>query len=146
MENILEEEIVKLRQDRNSAYGLLGNLMKCGWRDVEVILEMERIWLDAIEMAQEIAEDVGGPVGFGHFVMAWKEKAIESVEEDITEKQVDALRDMIIDDNYCAWGCVASYGEGMEEEAQEAFSDYVRSGEDDDRQAFLNTLKGEDDE
>ncbi len=136
----LEEEIRELRYKLSSAYGLIGDLMGCGWKDVEIILEMENIWLDSIERAQEIAE--GEPVNFGHFVMAWKEKAIESVEDDITEEETDALRDMIIDDNYCAWGSVASYGEGMDEEAQVAFAEYVRSGDDEDRQDFLETLKG----
>jgi hypothetical protein len=91
-----------------------------------------------VERAIELKEELGS-INFGNFVMAAKDKALSEVEDEIAEGDTESFRDMIIDDNYVAWGGVAAYGsyEGEDREGnqsrQELFADFVSGSLDKDR-------------
>lgn len=154
----LQEEFRKKADDLDAAYEILTAALDCGSMDVGCIIDMERNHPGTTERAKDFAEECGVPINFGCFVYGAKEMAIEEVESDLdgicedleydSKDQIkddaviekikaemeylkDSLQDMSIDDNYCAWGGVASwgsYGGEFEEEnhdLQSLFGDFV---------------------
>lgn len=109
---------------------ILCECLNCGSRDLECIYEMEKNHTGTIERAVELKEELGN-LNFGNFVMAVKEVSLTEITDNITEADKESFQDMVIDDNYMAWGTIASYGsyEGKDTEdnhrRQELFCDFV---------------------
>lgn len=129
---------------------ILSEVLECGTADIDCIIDMENNFPDMTQKAMEIKEEINTSLNFGVFVMATKEMAINEVENELTEEELESLQDMIIDDNYIAWGAVAAYGinegKGLSNKAQNLFADYIVTGEEEDKNKFLNKVKEEREE
>jgi len=134
----LRDEVPKLRDKLETAESILSSVLDCGILDLECIYDMETNHPGTVERAIELKEELGS-INFGNFVMAAKDKALSEVEDEIAEGDTESFRDMIVDDNYVAWGGVAAYGsyEGEDRERnqsrQELFADFVSGPLDKDR-------------
>ena len=134
----LRDEVPKLRDKLETAESILSYVLDCGTLDLECIYDMETNHPGTVEKAIELKEELGS-INFGNFVMAAKDKALSEVEDEIAEGDTESFRDMIVDDNYVAWGGVAAYGsyEGEDRERnqsrQELFADFVSGSLDKDR-------------
>ncbi len=134
----LRDEVPKLRDKLEAAESILSYVLDCGTLDLECIYGMETNHPGTVERAIELKEELGS-INFGNFVMAAKDKALSEVEDDIAEGDAESFRDMIVDDNYVAWGGVAAYGsyEGKDRERnqsrQELFADFISGSLDKDR-------------
>ena len=111
---------------------ILCELLNVGVSDLYAIYEMEEHHPGTIDRAFEILDEFENErPNFGFFVMAVKDWALEEVRDVITEEDAESFQDMAIDDDYAAWGPIASYGdyEGDDTEAnherQELFAEYV---------------------
>jgi len=136
-------ELIGLRRQRDGAFEIVCAAIGCGWLDVECIIEMEENFPGTIERAIELKDELG-ELNFGNFVLAVKEIALEQIEDElleISEDIFDALQDMVIDDNYAAWGGIACYGSGGYHDVQEAFADYVYSGSGEDKERVLELAR-----
>jgi hypothetical protein len=149
----LRNEVRQLRDKLEAAESILSSVLDCGTLDLGCIYSMENDHPGTIERAIELKDELGS-INFGNFVMAAKEQSLSEVEDEIAEADRESFRDMIIDDNYVAWGGVAAYGsyEGEDREEnqrrQELFAELVSGsltkdgflGEyreaDDDREGF----------
>lgn len=127
----IKDELWKTREQLRSAESILSEVIDCGTADLQCIYSMEENHPGTIDRAVDLKEELGS-INFGNFVLAVKDKALEEVEDDeISEQDKESFQDMIVDDNYVAWGGVAAYGyyEGEDKEAnerrQELFSDFV---------------------
>ena len=136
----LRDEVPKLRDKLETAESILSSVLDCGTLDLECIYDMETNHPGTVERAIELKEELGS-INFGNFVMAAKDKALSEVEDEIAEGDAESFRDMIVDDNYVAWGGVAAYGsyQGEDREGnqsrQELFADFVSGSL--DRDSFL---------
>jgi hypothetical protein len=134
----LRDEVPKLRDKLETAENILSSVLDCGTLDLECIYDMEKNHPGTVERAIELKEELGS-INFGNFVMAAKDKALSEVEDEIAEGDAESFRDMIVDDNYVAWGGVAAYGsyEGEDRERnqsrQELLADFVSGSLDKDR-------------
>jgi hypothetical protein len=134
----LRDEVPKLRDKLETAESILSYVLDCGTLDLECIYDMEENHPGTVERAIELKEELGS-INFGNFVMAAKDKALSEVEDEIAEGDTESFRDMIVDDNYVAWGGVAAYGsyEGEDREEnqnrQEVFADFISGSLDKDR-------------
>ena len=114
--------------------------------DLECIYGMEKDHPGTVERAVELKEELGS-INFGNFVMAVKETALAEVEDEVHEGDAESFRDMIVDDNYVAWGGVAAYGsyggEDKEENhrREELFSSFVSGSL--SREKFLEEYRKE---
>jgi len=111
---------------------ILCELLGVGYADLEAIYEMEQAHPGTIDRAFELFDEFPDEKpNFGFFVMAVKDQALEEVRDVITEEDAESFQDMAIDDDYAAWGGIATYGyyegEDVEEnhERQELFDEYV---------------------
>jgi len=112
---------------------ILCELLGVGVSDLNAIYEMEEAHPGTIDRALEIIDVLDGEKpNFGVFVMAVKDQALEEVRNIITMEDAESFQDMMLDDNYVAWGPIADYGDykGADIEAnrqrQELFAEYVR--------------------
>jgi len=105
----LKNEVPELRNKLETAESILSSVLDCGTLDLECIYDMEKNHRGTVERAIELKDELGS-INFGNFVMAAKEQSLSEVEDEIAEAGADSFRDMIIDDNYVAWGGVAAYG------------------------------------
>jgi hypothetical protein len=134
----LRDEVPKLRDKLETAESILSYVLDCGTLDLECIYDMETNHPGTVERAIELKEELGS-INFGNFVMAAKDKALSDVEDEIAEADTESFRDMIVDDNYVAWGGVAAYGnyDGEDREGnqnrQELFADFISGSLDKDR-------------
>ncbi len=134
----LRDEVPKLRDKLETAESILSSVLDCGTLDLECIYDMETNHPGTVERAIELKEELGS-INFGNFVMAAKDRALSEVENEIAKGDTESFRDMIVDDNYVAWGGVAAYGsyEGEDRERnqnrQELFADFVSGSLDKDR-------------
>ncbi|MFA7143434.1 MAG: hypothetical protein WC175_05625 [Candidatus Dojkabacteria bacterium] len=124
------EQITKLSSGNSVMKEILASVIRCGTRDVECIVDMCVEHPDTLEHTEEYV-DSGGSMDFGGFVYGchmaaynevsdWLDDFSDVLIEDhsdaedavVSEMQNlrDALYDLIIDDNYCAWGGLAEYG------------------------------------
>jgi hypothetical protein len=109
---------------------ILCELLGVGSSDLEAIYEMEEHHPGTIDLAFELFEDE--KPNFGSFVLAVKYQALKEIENLITSNDYDSFEDMLMDDDYVAWGAIVSYGsyEGDDVEAnrerQELFAEYVK--------------------
>jgi hypothetical protein len=126
----VQDEVLQLRDKLETAESILSSVLDCGTLDLGCIYDMEKNHFGTVERAIELKEELGS-INFGNFVMAVKDQALSEVEDEITDLDLESFRDMIIDDNYVAWGGVAAYGsyEGEDREEnqrrQELFADFV---------------------
>jgi len=111
---------------------ILCELLSVGSSDLEAIYEMEEHHPGTLDRAFELFDEFKNErPNFGFFVMAVKDRALEEVRDIITSEDAESFQDMVIDDDYVAWGPIASYGyyegEDVEEnhERQELFDEYV---------------------
>ena len=111
---------------------ILCELLGVGYADLEAIYEMEQAHPGTIDRAFELFDEFENErPNFGFFVMAVKDRALEEVRDIITSEDAESFQDMVIDDDYVAWGPITSYGyyegEDVEEnhERQELFDEYV---------------------
>jgi hypothetical protein len=128
-------------EDRlNYAEEILTSVIDCGTRDLECIFEMEKAHEGTIERAVELKDELES-FNFGNFVMAVKDKSLHEIEDlflelfeededDRAREHIDSFHDMIIDDNYCAWGGISSYGQyngedDFNQELQDRFGEFV---------------------
>lgn len=159
------KELNKTRHKLDSAETILSALDIGGSMDLECIYDMEENHSGTIEQAMAIKDDIGS-ISFGNFVMAVKDVSIEEVADTIEDyanqleksdseddnRKADELRahfesftDMIIDDNYMAWGGIADWGsyDGEDNETnhdlQQRFAEFV-TGES-TKEEFLTELK-----
>lgn len=131
-ENVLglREEVSRLRDNLQSAECILSAVLDCGTLDLECIYDVERNHSGTVDRALELKDELGS-INFGNFVMGAKDQSISEVEDEISEADAESFRDLIIDDNYVAWGGVAAYGSyrggDMEENQrrQELFASFV---------------------
>jgi hypothetical protein len=134
----LRDEVPKLRDKLETAESILSYVLDCGTLDLECIYDMETNHPGTVERAIELKEELDS-INFGNFVMAAKDKALSEVEDEIAEGDAESFRDMIVDDNYVAWGGVAAYGsyEGEDRERnqsrQELFAGFISGSLDKDR-------------
>lgn len=152
-------ELAEITNTKESAISILAEYADCGSADLGCIFDMEKNFEGTIERAFDLAKEIDGDEakpGFGHFVMAVKYQAIDDVEgdvkellevfgldaDDIWDDIYQSLSDMVIDDNYCAWGGIATYGYGkLFHEAQDAFVDWLVTGDDKHKERFLVEVK-----
>lgn len=129
----IKDELWKTREQLRSAESILSEVIDCGTADIQCIYDMEEKHSGTIDRAVDLKDELGS-INFGNFVLAVKDKSLEEIEDDddeISEQDKESFQDLIIDDNYVAWGGVAAYGyyEGEDKEAnerrQELFSDFV---------------------
>jgi len=134
----LRDEVPQLRDKLETAESILSSVLDCGTLDIECIYDMEKNHPGTVERAIELKEELGS-INFGNFVTAAKDKALSEVENEIAEGDTESFRDMIVDDNYVAWGGVAAYGsyDGEDRERnqnrQELFADFISGSLDKDR-------------
>jgi len=114
---------------------ILCELLGVGYADLEAIYEMEQAHPGTIDRAFELFDEFPDEKpNFGFFVLAVKDQALEEVRDVITEEDAESFQDMAIDDDYAAWGGIATYGyyEGEDEEEnherQELFAEYIEGG------------------
>ncbi len=147
----LRDEVPKLRDKLETAENILSYVLDCGTLDLECIYDMETNHPGTVERAIELKEELGS-INFGNFVMAAKDRALSEVEDEIVGGDTESFRDMIVDDNYVAWGGVAAYGsyEGEDREGnqnrQELFADFISGSLDRDRflEEYQRLLPGSD--
>ncbi len=158
----INEAVQKLRV----AEEILATILECGTMDVDCVLDMEVDHPGTADRALEYAQDLGCTVNFGCFVDGAKRTSVQEIDDSLDEILEDAcsnagvaeravitdemswlkesLDDLVIDDNYCAWGCIASYGiyggehEDGNHDVQEAFASFVRDSSDKD--TFLKAV------
>ena len=112
---------------------ILCEMLGVGVSELNAIYAMEEAHPGTIDRALEILDVLEGEKpNFGVFVMAVKDQALEEVRDIITVEDAESFQDMMLDDNYVAWGPIADYGDyqGKDVEAnherQELFAEYVR--------------------
>ncbi|MBI4258306.1 MAG: hypothetical protein HY619_05060 [Thaumarchaeota archaeon] len=126
----LKEELHKCNENLRSAESILCSVIDCGTSDLGCIYDMEENHNGTIDRAVELREELGS-INFGNFATAVKEKALEEVDEEVSNKDKESFQDMLIDDNYIAWGSIAAYGDYQGEDIesnhrrQELFADFV---------------------
>jgi hypothetical protein len=126
----LQDEVLQLRDKLDVAESILSSVLDCGTLDLGCVYDMEKNHPGTVERAIELKEELGR-INFGNFVMAVKDQAITEVEGEVEEGDLESFRDLIIDDNYVAWGGVAAYGtydgedRAENEERQELFASFT---------------------
>ena len=107
---------------------IISTCIGCGYADVDCIRDMVfNHDGEILDYAKEFAEDIDVPLNFGCFVEGVKKYVLEQIEPKISELMHERLSTINIDDNYCAWGRCADYGEAEEREAA-IFSEMCRDG------------------
>lgn len=112
------------------AEDLLIQILSIGSSDLEEIYMMEEYHPGTIDRDMQDEKEVYG-LNFGLFVESVKLVSKSEIEDYITEKDADSFTDMIIDDNYSAWGGIVDYGsydgKDVDEniDRQDLFVDYV---------------------
>lgn len=127
----MKDEIT-IDDNKKLAYAedMLMQILSIGSRDLEEIYRMEQNHPSTIDRAMQDEKEVYG-LNFGLFVESVKLVALSEVVDIITEKDADSFTDMIIDDNYSAWGGIVDYGyyDGKDVDGnidrQDLFADYV---------------------
>jgi len=160
---LTEEEFNEYHQDRlklESACTLIADLLDCGTRDADEVLRLIEVHGDeVVDEAREFTDDVGGLLNFGSIIEGIKRvvmfKLRDTIEddEDLGEDDLDLydewINELIIDDNYIAWGGIADYG-SCPEDLGEVFSEIMMDGLTDELKGkFIQAFKevrGEDDE
>ena len=115
------------------AQKILCELLDVGSADLEAIYEMEHDHPGTLDRTFELFDEFRGEKpNFGFFVLAVKDQALKELENLITSDDYESFQDMVIDDNYVAWGGIASYGYYKGDDAvanhkrQELFAEYMR--------------------
>lgn len=124
------EQITKLSDENSVMKEIIASVIGCGTRDVECIVDMCVEHPDTLEQTEEYAR-CGESVDFGGFVRGchmaayneacdWLDEFSDVLIEDHSDAEdavvsemenlKDSLYDLIIDDNYCAWGGLVKYG------------------------------------
>ena len=132
------DKLSELRKQNKSLSVLASALIGCGYRDVDIILEMENNFPGTIDEAIYYAEELETNITFSDFVRAIKRKAIQKIEGLIPQEVKDGLMDMIIDANYSAWRRIKVYGYHCEKEIQEQFINWLTTGNDKYKEKILN--------
>jgi hypothetical protein len=111
---------------------ILCELLRVGVSDLYEIYQMEQAHPGTIDRAFELFDEFKDEKpNFGFFVMAVRDVALDEVRDIVTSEDAESFQDMVIDDDYAAWGGITTYGyyEGEDEEAnqerQELFDEYV---------------------
>jgi len=111
---------------------ILCELLNVGVSDLYEIYQMEEAHPGTLDRTFELFDEFENErPNFGFFVMAVRDVAFQEVRDIITSEDAESFEDMLIDDDYTAWGSIASYGyyEGEDVEAnqerQELFAEYV---------------------
>ncbi len=104
-----QDEVLQLRDKLDTAESILSSVADCGALDLGCIYDTEKNHPGTAERALELKEELGS-MNSGNFVMAVKDQALSEVEEGIAREDAESFRDMIVDDNYVAWGGIAAYG------------------------------------
>lgn len=139
--DVVSDERINRKLENEALAEVVAGLIDCGTADVDCIVDMEKNFEGTIERAIELQEEIGEPkMNFGLFVMAVKDKAIDTVTDELLDEDRATLEDMVIDDNYLAWGCIANYGAGsLPTDIQSNFGDYVKGTM--DKKAFLDRYR-----
>jgi len=123
---------IDIKTQLRYAEKILSELLGVGSSDLYAIYEMEEHHPGTIDRAFELFDEFKDEQpNFGFFVMAVRDVALDEVRDVITEEDAESFQDMVIDDDYAAWGGIADYGsyEGDDTEAnherQELFDEYV---------------------
>ena len=111
---------------------ILCELLNVGVSDLYEIYQMEEAHPGTLDRTFELFDEFENErPNFGFFVMAVRDVAFQEVRDIITSEDAESFEDMLIDDDYTAWGSIASYGyyEGEDVEAnqerQELFASFV---------------------
>jgi hypothetical protein len=124
---------------------LLAELLGCGYADVAVIMDMMRTHDDLLEETREYTDDVGVPWSFGAFVSGIENLVRHEIQKRISEDLYQALCEVQIDDNFVAWGGVASTGD-IPLPVAEIFAEMCREGVTDELvENLIRTYKEETD-
>ena len=120
------------KQKLEYAEKILCELLRVGVLDLYEIYQMEQAHPGTIDRAFELFDEFENErPNFGFFVLAVRDVALQEVRDIITEEDAESFQDMVIDDNYVAWGSIADYGyyQGKDTEEnhkrQELFGEYV---------------------
>ena len=126
---------IDIKTQLRYAEKILCELLGVGVSDLYEIYQMEEAHPGTLDRTFELFDEFRGEKpNFGFFVMAVKDQALEEVRDVITEEDAESFQDMAIDDDYVAWGGIATYGyyEGEDEEEnherQELFAEYIKGG------------------
>jgi len=111
---------------------LLMELLGCGSGDVAAIMDMMQTHDDLLEATREYIDETGVSWSFGAFVSGIERLVLNKISERISEDLYQGLCEVQIDDNYVAWGAVASMGD-LPLEVAEAFATMCRDGVDEER-------------
>jgi hypothetical protein len=139
-----DEELTGMERYEYAVY-LLSELLGCGSADIDVIMDMMRTHDDLLEETREYIEDVGVPWSFGAFVSGIENLVRHAINDRISEDLHEGLCEVQIDDNFVAWGGVASSGD-IPSPVAEIFAEMCRKGVTDERvENLIKTYKEETD-
>ena len=128
---------------------LLAEMIGCGSADVAEIMDMMRTHDGLLEATREYIDDVDTSWSFGAFVSAIERLVLEEISERISEDLYQGLCEVQIDDNFIAWGGVASTGD-IDLAVAEVFAEMCQEGVTDERvEELIKTYEeetGDDDE
>jgi hypothetical protein len=125
-------ENIDVNTQLKCAEKILCELLNVGVSDLYEIYGMEHDHPGTLDRAFQLFDEFKSEKpNFGFFVLAVQDQALDEVRDIITEEDAESFQDMVIDDNYVAWGSIADYGsyEGDDVEGnrkrQELFGEYV---------------------
>jgi len=118
---------------------LLAEMLNCGSRDVDIIIDMIHVHdsEELIDQTREFIEDVGTQWSFGAFVSGIEYLVQYALGGKVSEDLYDKLSSVSVDDNYVAWGGVADKGD-LPLEVAEIFAEMCREGVTDERIERMN--------
>lgn len=141
----LRKERDRVMNQRTDAEAMASQILHMPIEEVQEVLEMEYHFEGTIERAVEVSKEIGATdIHFADFIRAAKEVAIDTLGEEVSDGQKEALYDMVIQDNSVAWGTVQVYGDStvvLSEQAQQLFADYVRNGKEEYKEEFIEQAK-----
>lgn len=156
---ITEKEFNRLWEESrkcDAACELIADLLDCGSRDADEVLRLIKVHgSDVIDESNEFAKDCGMSQNFGTIIQGVKRvvmfklrdevKEAEELDEENQEEDLDEynewINELIIDDNYIAWGAIYSYG-SCPEAVGEIFAEILTYGLTDELKAnFIKSFK-----
>lgn len=133
IETFIEDDQEQTTAERYDQAGyLLAEVLGCGSADVAAILDMLRTHDDLIEVTREYITDADTEWSFGAFVSGIERLVLNEISDRISEDLYQALCEVQIDDNYVAWGGVASTGD-IPFPVAEVFAEMCMEGVTDER-------------
>ncbi|NIA09706.1 MAG: hypothetical protein GWP10_08250 [Nitrospiraceae bacterium] len=140
-----EQELTGMER-YEEAVRLLSDILDCGTRDIDIILDLLRKhgWENVMDHTTEYLDYTGAEWSFGAFICGIEETVVDKLHDRLEQGLYDAISTVTLDTNYATWGRVAYYGDAKVE-VGDVFAEMCREGITDERverliQAYEDTI------